>query len=81
MPLFFILSISGPDNLFWKSRKRFQPQATQQNTQLSKYVWSFKDAEITYNIKWSIVEKFHGKTKIDRGPLCLAEKFRLNRIL
>ena len=27
------------------------------------------EAEITYNIKWSAVEKVHGETKIDHCPL------------
>ena len=30
-----------------------------------------------YSIKWSIVEKVYGKTKIDRCPLCLTEKLHL----
>ena len=47
-------------------------------TELSKYlVRSSKHAKITYNNKWSAVEKFHGKTKIDHCPLCLPEKLHL----
>ena len=33
--------------------------------------------KVPYIIKWSIVEKVHGKTNIDRCPLCLAEKLHL----
>ena len=44
------------------------------NTELSKYIWSLKDAKIPYSIKSSIVEKVYGKTKTDHCPLCLAEK-------
>ena len=33
--------------------------------------------KIPYSIKWSIVEKIYGKTKIVRCPLCLAEKLHL----
>ena len=57
------------------------------NTELSKYIWSLKDAKMSYSIKWSIVEKVYGKTKINRCPLRLAEKLRLmeyfydNRVL
>ena len=47
------------------------------NTELSKYIWSLKDAKISYSIKWSIVERVYGKTKIDRCPLCLTEKLQL----
>ena len=36
-----------------------------------------KNAEITYNIKWLILEKVNEKTKIDRYPLCLTEKLHL----
>ena len=49
----------------------------EKETELSKYVWSLKDAKIPYSIKWYIVEKVYGKTKIDRCPLCLAEKLHL----
>ena len=34
-----------------------------------------------YNIKWSIVEKVHWKTKVDHCPQCLAEKLHLKNIL
>ena len=33
--------------------------------------------KIPYNIEWLIVEEVHGKTKIDRCPLCLAETLHL----
>ena len=33
--------------------------------------------KIPYSIKWSKVERVYGKTKIDRYPLCLAEKLHL----
>ena len=36
-----------------------------------------KNGKITYNVKWSIVEKVHGKTKIDRSLLCVVEKLHL----
>ena len=47
------------------------------NTELSKYIWSLKDAKIPYNIKWLIVGKFYGKIKIDHCPFCLAGKLFL----
>ena len=36
-----------------------------------------KDAKISYSIKWSIVEKVHGRTKTDRYTSRLAEKLHL----
>lgn len=40
-------------------------------------LWSLKMRKIKYNIKWSILEKLHRKTKIDRCPFFLAEKLYL----
>ena len=58
-------------------RKISTTSNTAKNTELSKYIWLLKDAKIPYNSKRSIVEKVYGKTKIDRCPLCLAEKLHL----
>ena len=38
---------------------------------------SLKEEQIISRIRWSIVEKVYGKTKIDFCPLCLAEKVHL----
>ena len=44
------------------------------STELSKCMSSSKDEEIWSRIRWSIVEKVYGKTKIIFCPLFLAEK-------
>ena len=58
-------------------KKDFNHKQHSKNTELSKYIWSLKDVKIPYSIKWSIVEKVYGKTKIHCCPLCLAEKLHL----
>ena len=47
------------------------------STELSKYIWSLKDAGTPYTINWSIVAKVKGSTKVDYCPLCLTEKYHL----
>ena len=46
-------------------------------TELSKYIWSLKDAGTPYTINWSIVAKVKGSTKVNYCPLCLTEKYHL----
>ena len=60
-----------------KKKKDFNHRQHSKTTELSKYIWSLKDAKISYSIKWSIVEKVHGRTKIDRYTSRLAEKLHL----
>ena len=50
---------------------------TKKSTELSKYIWLLKEDQITSRIRWSIVEKVYGRTKINYCPLCLAEKLHL----
>ena len=52
-----------------------------ESTELTKYIWSLKDAGKPYNINWSIVAKVKGSTKINYCPLCLTEKYHLNEYL
>ena len=40
-------------------------------------MWSLKEEQIMSRIRWSIVEKVYGQTKINFCPLCLAEKVHL----
>ena len=58
-------------------KKDFNHKQHSKNTDLSKYIWSLKDAKIQYSIKWSIVEKSSWENKIDHFPLCLEEKLHL----
>ena len=52
-----------------------------ESTELTKYIWSLKDAGKPYNINWSIVAKVKGSTKINCCPLCLTKKYHLNEYL
>ena len=75
--IYFGLAARTFKGRFGNHKKDFNHKQHSKNTELSKYIWSLKDAKIPYSIKWSIVEKVYGKTKIDRCPLCLAEKLHL----
>ena len=50
---------------------------TMKNTELSKYIWSLKEDQTTFRIRWSLVEKVYSRTKINFCPLCSAEKLHL----
>ena len=50
---------------------------TKRSKELSKYIWLLKEDQITSRIRWSVVEKVCGRTKINYCPLCLAEKSHL----
>ena len=44
------------------------------SSELSKYIWELKDANISPVIEWSIVTKVLSKTQLDFCKLCLSEK-------
>ena len=75
--IYFGLAATTFEKRFGNHKKDFKHQQHSKNTELWKYIWSSKDVKIPCSIKWLIVEKVHGKTKIDRCPLCLAEKLHL----
>ena len=58
---------------FWNYNKDSNYEQYRISTELSKYIWLLKEEEIMPRIRWPIVEKVCGKTKIDFCPLCLAE--------
>ena len=73
----FILGV--PQTLF---KERFRNHNRDLNhkqyiksTELSKYIWSLKDAGTPYTINWSIVAKVKGSTKVNYCLLCLTEKY------
>ena len=45
--------------------------------EISKYIWSIKDAGTPYTINWSIIAKVKGNAKINCCPLCFTEKYHL----
>ena len=44
---------------------------------MSKYLWSLKEDQIMSRIRWAVIEKAYGRTKINFCPLCLAEEVHL----
>ena len=75
--IYFGLAATTFKDRFGNHEKDFNQKQHSKNTELSKLIWSLKDAKIPCSIRWSIVEKVYGKTKIDRYPLCLGEKLQL----
>ena len=75
--IYFGLAAKAFKDRFGNHKKYFNHKQHSRNAELRKYIWSLKDAKISYSIKFSIVEKAYGKTKIDACPLCLAEKLHL----
>ena len=51
------------------------------STELSKYIWELKDANISPEIEWSIVKKVLSKTQLNFCKLCLSEKFYIIKSL
>ena len=59
--------------------KSFTQKKYSKETELSKYVWTLKDKEIDYVIKWAILRKSNTfKRKTGICNLCLEEKEILN---
>ena len=75
--IYFGLAATIFKERFGKYEKDINHKQPSKNTELSKYIWSLKDAKISYSFKWSIVERVYGKTKIVRCPLCLTGKLQL----
>ena len=50
-------------------------------TELSKYIWSLKNQDVTHIVKWSIVEKVNSKVSLNYCKLCLTEKFSIIKSL
>ena len=59
---------------FANHNKDFYHGQYKKNTELSKYIWLLKEDQIASRIRWSIVKKVYGRTKINYYPLCLVEK-------
>ena len=70
--IYFGLAATTFNDRFGNHKNNFNHKQQNKNIELSKYIWSLKDAKIPDSIKWSIAEKVYGRTKIHRCPLCLA---------
>ena len=60
---------------FRNHNRDFNHEQYIKSTELSKYIWSLKDAGTPYTINWLIIAKVKGSTKVNYCPLCLTEKY------
>ena len=72
--IYFRLSETSFKARFANHNKDSNHDQHKKSTELSKYIWLLKENQITSTIRWSIVEKVYGRTKINFCPLYLAEK-------
>ena len=75
--IYFGLAATTFKDWFGNHQKDFNYKQYMKNAELSKYTWPLEDVKMPYIIKWCIVEKGYGKTKLDRCSLCLADKLYL----
>ena len=60
---------------FYNHNMSLKNRRYESKTELSKYIWSLKDNNTNYEIKWSIYKKTPGYSNISkRCGLCTAEK-------
>ena len=59
---------------FRNHKKEFTHKKYRNSTELSKYIWQLKDANITPIVTWKVVAKVFSDTKINFCKLCLTEK-------
>ena len=73
--IYFDLVATSFKARFRNHNKDFNHGQYREITELSKYMWWLKEEQIISRIRWSVVEKVYGKTKI--CPPWLAEKVHL----
>ena len=54
--------------------KSFRSEASNKETEHSKYIWLLKDSDETPTIKWRILKQISAKPKYNYCKLCLTEK-------
>ena len=63
---------------FRNHKKEFAHKKYRNSTELSKYIWQLKDANITPIVTWKVVAKVFSDTKINFCKLCLTEKVKMH---
>ena len=54
----------------------FNHASKRNSTELSKHIWSLKDSNTNYNLKWKIIKQVEAYSNISkRCPLCINEKY------
>ena len=56
------------------TKKEFSHKKYQNSTELSKYIWQLKGANITPIVPWKVVTKVFSDTKINFCKFCLTKK-------
>ena len=65
-------------NRFRNHQKSFRDKKHQNDTKLSKFIWSLKEKKKEFEVKWSILKHaavYHNKAR--RCNLCLEEKLQI----
>ena len=60
------------------TRKKYTHKKYRNSTELSKYIWKLKDANIAPTVTWKVVAKVFSNTKIKFCKLCLTEKLTVS---
>ena len=66
---------------FRNHKKEFTHKKYHNSTELSKYIWQLKDANIAPIATWKVVAKVFSDTKINFCKLCLIEKLFIIKAL
>ena len=59
---------------FRNHKKEFTHKKYRNSTELSKYIWQLKDANIAPIVTWKVVAKVSSDAKVNFCKLCLTEK-------
>ena len=73
--VYFGISETEFKSIYNSHTKSFRNQTHENDTELLKYIWSLKDENKDFDIKWSILKKSSGYSIISKSyNLCLLEK-------
>ena len=65
-------------NRFGVHKEGFNHRKYSKGCELAKYVWELKDAQKTFDVKWSILEKVRGRLVGGQRRLCVTETMLIN---
>ena len=73
--VYFRISKADFKSRYNKNTLSFRNQTHENDTELSKYIWSLKDENKDFDIRWSIFKKSSGYSIVSKScNLCLLEK-------
>ena len=63
---------------FYKHKGDFENPERRTSTELSEYIWSLKDENVPFTLKWEMVRRANPFSPITKKcDLCVAEKFEI----